>query len=106
MSIDGQFSGSGHPLEGQIRKIINNECAFTPRVVTGKKGDILEIANYDPILHNTHIIQGNRTFLNVAQLPNSRTIRKRIKREGVHHIRCDKHTFMEAVLVVFDHPLF
>ena len=84
----------------------NDHCVFTPRVGAARLGNILEIQNRDPILHNTHIKKGKRTFLNVAQLAGSRPILKKLKRTGVHVFRCDKHTFMTGALLVFAHPYF
>jgi plastocyanin len=88
------------------RMMVNAKCAFVPNVGAARVGDILEIHNQDPILHNTHIKMGKKTFLNVAQVPNSRPIPKVLKRTGLHVFRCDKHTFMTGTLLVFNHPYF
>ena len=71
------------------RMIVNAKCAFVPNVGVAHVGDILEIHNQDPILHNTHIKIGEKTFLNVAQVPNSRAIPKTLKRTELHVLRCD-----------------
>ncbi len=86
------------------RIIANTDCRFLSRVGVGRVGDSLAIHNRDPILHNTHIKLGKRTFVNVAQLAASRPIVKTLKRAGLHVVRCDKHTFMRGWLQVFDHP--
>lgn len=91
-------------LSKQVVENVN--CAFSPRVGAARVGDTLEIYNRDPILHNTHILVGKKTFLNVAQLAGSRPIPKALKRVGLHAIQCDKHTFMTGALQVFDHPYF
>ncbi|MEX0830461.1 MAG: hypothetical protein WD032_09460 [Nitrospirales bacterium] len=88
------------------RSVLNRECAFSPRIGTARKGQAVEIRNLDPILHNTHIKYGRRTFLNVAQVPGGKLIVKRLKRSGVHDIRCDKHVFMKGYLHVFSHPFY
>ena len=88
------------------RSVMNMRCAFSPRISTARQGQEIEVRNQDPILHNTHIKYGRRTFLNVAQVPNGKPIIKRIKRHGLHAIRCDKHVFMEAYLHVFLHPYY
>ena len=88
------------------RIIANANCVFAPRVGAARLGDILEIHNNDPILHNTHIKKGERTFLNIAQVAGSRPIPKILKRTGVHTFRCDKHTFMSGAILVFEHPYF
>lgn len=87
-------------------KMANRDCLFLPDTLAMMRGDSIEIQNQDPILHNTHIKLKKRTILNVAQLSNSSPVAKRLKRVGVHNIRCDKHRFMEATLHVFAHPWF
>ncbi len=88
------------------RKVLNMQCAFAPRIGVARAGEEIEVRNQDPILHNTHIKLGKRTFLNVAQVPGGRPIVKRLKRAGLHTIRCDKHVFMESYLYVFNHPYY
>ena len=88
------------------RPVLNTQCAFAPRVGVARQGQEIEIRNQDPILHNTHIKHRGRTFLNVAQVPGGKPIVKRLKRSGLHTIRCDKHIFMEGSLHVFSHPYY
>ncbi len=88
------------------RVIVNAKCAFSPRVSAGRIGETLEIQNLDPILHNTHVVAGKKTIVNVAQVTGSRPIPKTLKRAGLYAFRCDKHTFMSGALKVFDHPYF
>jgi plastocyanin len=95
-----------HDGAGPKRIIVNAKCAFEPRVATGRVGDTLEIQNLDPILHNTHVVVGQKTIVNVAQVAGSRPIPKTLKRAGLYVLRCDKHTFMTGALQVFDHPYF
>jgi len=83
---------------GPTRIIVNAKCAFAPRVAAGRFGETLEIQNLDPILHNTHVVVGKKTIVNVAQLAGSRPIPKTLKRSGLYTIRCDKHTFMSGAL--------
>jgi hypothetical protein len=86
--------------------VLNMRCAFFPRIGTARKDQDVEVRNQDPILHNTHIKYGKRTFLNVAQVPGGKPIVKGVKRSGLYVIRCDKHVFMEAYLHVFSHPFY
>jgi hypothetical protein len=106
VSVEGmkgeEFSAALTPK----RPVLNTQCAFAPRIGLARQGQELEIRNQDPILHNTHIKHGKRTFLNVAQVPGGNPIVKRLKRSGLHTIRCDKHVFMEAYLHVFSHPFY
>ena len=86
--------------------VINLQCAFSPRIATARLGQKIEVRNQDSILHNAHIKLGERTILNVAQVPNGIPIVKRLKRPGLHSIRCDKHVFMKAFLQVFPHHYY
>jgi plastocyanin len=87
-------------------KVDNRDCRFQPSVSVGLTGSVLEIQSADPILHNTHILQNDRTFLNVALPPGGRTIRKTLSQPGRLDVRCDAHEFMRASLHIFDHPYF
>ena len=93
-------------LAAKERPVLNMRCAFAPRIGIARTGQEIEVRNQDPILHNTHIRHGKRTFLNVAQVPGGKPIVKRLKRSGLHEIRCDKHVFMDAYLHVFPHPFY
>jgi plastocyanin len=84
----------------------NRGCRFQPSVIFGVEGSMLNIENADPVLHNTHILQDDQTFLNVALPSGGRTIRKTLKEAGRLAVRCDAHKFMRASLHIFDHPYF
>lgn len=87
-------------------KVDNRDCRFQPSVSVGITGSMLEIQSADPILHNTHILENDRTFLNVALPPGGRTIRKTLSQPGRLTVRCDAHEFMRASIHIFDHPYF
>ncbi len=91
-------------LQGPI--ITNHDCTFTPHIVTTRVNETLEIRNDDPILHNTHIRNGKKTFINVALVVDGLPIRKRIKKPGVMSVECDAHKFMQAYILAFDHPFY
>lgn len=96
------------PAKGPDEKVTisNRNCAYVPRISTITVGQFLEIKNEDPLLHNTHIWLGKKTIINVAQVAGGRPIKKRIKRSGLMRVKCDRHKFMEAYLVAFDHPYY
>jgi len=98
---------SGKPLpQKNPLQLDNRGCRFQPSVLLGVEGSLLNIENADPVLHNTHILQDDQTFLNVALPPGGRTIRKTLKEAGRLDVRCDAHKFMRASLHIFDHPYF
>ena len=98
-------SGKALPAKSPV-SINNQECRFQPTVSLGMQDSPLEIASADPVLHNTHILQNEDTFLNVALPPGGRTIRKTLSQTGHLDVRCDAHQFMQASIHVFDHPYY
>ena len=98
-------TGKALPKKAPL-KVDNRECRFEPSVSLGMTGSVLEISSADPILHNTHIIQNEQTFLNVALPPGGRTIRKKIVQPGPMIVRCDAHEFMRASIHIFNHPYY
>jgi len=109
ISLEGIGRGKPSILENIVIAFENQTCRFVPRVNAAVIGSQMEIRNMDPILHNTHIRQGDRfgpTVINVAQPAGSKVIRKPLRVAGLLDIRCDAHTFMSASMHVFDHPYF
>ena len=117
--VDGQSKGIAHIVVNvkEIAKgkatsekgplnVDNKDCQFEPPVSLGMTGSMLEIQSSDPILHNTHIVQKGKTFLNVALPPGGRTIRKKLSQPGRLTVRCDAHEFMRASLHIFNHPYY
>lgn len=86
--------------------LTNTRCAFAPRIAVGIVGQQVEIRNNDPVMHNTHISMGPRTFVNVAMIPASRPVGKPLKQPGIYTVKCDAHKFMQAHVLAFMHPYF
>ena len=105
VNLKGIGQGKGLPTKAPL-KMDNRNCQFQPSVSVGVTGNILEIQSADPVLHNTHILQDEETFLNVALPPGGRTIRKPLSQPGRLNVRCDAHQFMRASIHIFDHPYF
>ena len=82
----------------------NDHCRFLQHVSSASIKQSLEVQNLDPILHNTHIRTENRAFFNVVLLPQSKGIKKVMKKPGPMTIACNKHPFMLGHIHVFDHP--
>jgi plastocyanin len=101
--------GIKHPTvesDNGVEDLTNKGCAFTPRIGVVKVGQILNLRNEDPMLHNTHIRMGKRTFVNVAQVVDGRLIPRLVNEPGFMSVNCDKHKFMQGYVFVFDHPYF
>jgi hypothetical protein len=84
----------------------NKDCLFVPHVQVAALGSEVLLLNSDPILHNVHARLGRETLFNVG-LPQWRTVRKRLEREGLIRIHCDVlHTWMSAYILVTSSPYF
>jgi hypothetical protein len=89
---------------GAVPTLNNLGCRFDPHVQVAEVGQMLELRNGDPILHNADARIGADTIFNVALTP-SRVVRKPLARPGLVAITCDvRHTWMSAFIVVADHP--
>ena len=95
-----------HDVPVQVSVVKNHRCAFYPRVAALQAGAQTEISNDDPLMHNTNISVNARTVLNVALVAGGNPIRKPLKMEGLHLIKCNIHKFMNAYRYVFSDPYF
>ena len=86
-----------------IPTVTNRTCAFHPRVGMAKAGDLLETRNEDPVMHNTHIYEDKRTFLNVAFVAGGKPVQKKVRKPGLLRLTCDVHLFMQGYVMVVDH---
>jgi len=103
------LEGIDHPRPQHSEEVVtftNKDCSFQPRVQGARLGQPLQLINKDPMLHNTHIRFGKRTFVNVAQVVGGHPILKRIRDVGIMRVNCDKHKFMQGYLLTFDHRYF
>lgn len=83
--------------------ISNHKCQFEPHVAVSRVGGTVGVKNRDPIIHNTHITIGKRTFLNITMLPTTPTVTKPVKQPVPLIVQCDVHKFMKAYVMTFDH---
>ena len=93
-------------VESSPAVVRNTQCRFHPHVAAAQIGDEVQIFNDDPVMHNTNIIVENSTALNVAMVAGGNPIKKRLKKLGLHLVKCNVHKFMQAYRVVFDDPYF
>ncbi len=96
-----------HPKAQPTGLVLDNiHCAFVPHVQVAMIGSELVLENSDPILHTVHARLDHETLFNVG-LPKWRRVSKRLDRAGVVRINCDVlHTWMSAIIVVTESPLF
>lgn len=86
----------------------NKGCQFQPLVGIAYKGSQFVIHNSDPIFHNTSLglmMKGKRsTVYNLALPTQNTTIKKPIRRTGMHSVKCDAHKWMRAYVFAAKNP--
>ncbi len=89
--------GETHPLD-------NKKCAFAPHVQAVTVGQMLDLKNTDPILHDFDaILSSGQTLFNVGMWPD-REVRRPVAYTGILHVTCYIHKWMSAYMVVTEHP--
>lgn len=103
VSLTDISAGKAVPRDRAVT-LNNVKCAFVPHVVSATIGQMLNIHNNDPFLHDAHALLGERTLFNVA-IPKGMTVRKPLAYAGLVHLNCNvRHTWMHAYLFVAEHP--
>ncbi len=70
-------------------------------------GQVLEIVNSDPTLHNIHALPKGNTEFNTGQpIQGMKTEHKFTAKEVMVPFKCDVHGWMNAYVGVLDHPYF
>jgi hypothetical protein len=98
--------GKAMPEEDLI--LDNKACQFVPLVAVTYKGSQFVVKNSDPIFHNTSlglIMKGRRsTVYNLALPTQNMTIKKPVRRTGMHSVKCDAHKWMRAYVYAARNP--
>ena len=82
-------------------------CRYTPHVFGIRVGQLLEIVNSDPTLHNIHAQpRSNREFNTGQPIQGMKTTHTFATREVMVPFKCDVHGWMNAYVGVLDHPYF
>ena len=104
--IEGIHALGKEPARMPPMVLANSRCSFLPHVMTLQTGSPLEIHNLDPVMHNTHITNDTRTFINVAMVVNARPVAKKVAKPGLYRLQCDVHKFMGGYVLASEHPYF
>lgn len=98
----------GKAMPKQDLFLDNKNCQFHPLVGVAYKGSQFVIHNADPIFHNTSlglIMKGKRsTVYNLALPTQNTTIKKPVRRTGMHSVKCDSHKWMRAYVYAARNP--
>jgi plastocyanin len=77
-----------------------DKCSLEPRVQTATVGQVLEVVNRDPILHNVHAYLTSATFFNHALSSRGSEMQAALDKPGIYTVRCDVHPWERATVVV------
>jgi Carboxypeptidase regulatory-like domain len=80
---------------------------FRPRLVAIRRGQVLEVRNGDPTMHNLHSLTGADNGFNVSQVVGRPPFTVALQHaEQMLRITCDVHRWMNVYVAVVDHPYF
>jgi plastocyanin len=105
VQVEGISTGKAFSAADEA-KIEQIKCRYEPHVTVVRPGKQFNIVNQDPILHNVHAYRGDETVFNLAQPFQGQANPQTLDEEGLIHVQCDVHSWMEAWLLVLDSPYF
>jgi plastocyanin len=118
LKVEGQDAG----LKNAVVRITNIEsttepdfgeptldqdgCVFAPTVVLMAQGQELKILNNDGILHNIHTRSRENRSVNRSMPKFMKELKVRFRNPEIIPVRCDVHRWMQAYIVVAEHPYY
>ena len=90
---------SGHAAIRQVNE------TFEPRVLAVTRGSTVEFPNDDPFFHNVFSLSGAASF-DLGRYERGVSRSHTLNKAGIVKVFCDLHSYMSAVVMVFDHPYF
>ena len=95
------------PVPDEPVVIDQRDCVFVPRVIGARVGQLVQIKNSDPALHNVHSLSATTNNFNVGQPREGMVYDVRLgQEEGMLRIKCDLHRWMTEYIGVVPHPYF
>ncbi len=105
VQLEGDFPPAIAPSAPVV--VDQQKCFFVPRVVGAVVGQSLEFHNSDPLAHNVHGLSTTTNRFNFAQpKPGMVTPVVLAAENGMLHIKCDMHRWMNVYVGVVEHPYF
>ena len=83
-----------------------NGCVFSPHVVLVGHGKPLKLLNSDGVLHNVHTWPKKNRSKNIAMPGPVKELTVKFRRPERIRVSCDIHRWMEAWIVVTEHPYY
>lgn len=105
VEVRGPFPGAPAPA---ARVVLDQQgCMFRPRVLALRRGQVLEVRNGDPTLHNVHALSTQGNTFNVSQVAGRPPFTVVMAHEEkMLRVTCDVHRWMNVYVAVVDHPYF
>jgi hypothetical protein len=105
VEVRGPFPGAPPPA---TRVVLDQQgCMFRPRVLALQRGQVLEVRNGDPTLHNVHAHSTKGNTFNVSQVVGRPPFTVVMAHEEkMLRVTCDVHRWMNVYVAVVDHPYF
>jgi plastocyanin len=105
VEVRGPFPGAPPPA---TRVVLDQQgCVFRPRVLALQRGQVLEVRNGDPTLHNVHALSTRGNTFNVSQVVGRPPFTVVMAHEEkMLRVTCDVHRWMNVYVAVVDHPYF
>lgn len=100
------IGGRSFDLPTRAPTIDQKGCRFEPHVRIVAVGSNLDLLNSDQILHNFHTYSRTNPSLNKTQPKSLPKMTLTFERPEIFEVRCDIHDWMQAWLVVADHPYY
>jgi plastocyanin len=92
------------PSDGKI-VLDNLECVFVPHIVIARPGQTIEVKNSDTTGHNANFNFLNNSAQNfVVPAGGSKDLKLEKDEPAPIPVQCNVHPWMEAKLIVVDHP--
>jgi len=96
----------GKPFLGTKPVLEQKGCQYIPHVFLTPAGAAVDITNDDGILHNIHTYSTKNPPVNRAQPKFKKVIEEKFNQPEIFEVRCDAHGWMQAWVVVQDHPYY
>ena len=103
--LQGNFDAS--PVPATLVVLEQRGCLFQPHVVAVRAGQLLEVRNGDPTLHNIHSVSSAHNDFNVSRPPHVAPYTVVVEHpELMLRLTCDVHSWMNVFVAVVSHPYF
>ncbi len=104
--LKGVANAAPVPKPAENPLIDQLDCRYEPHVSLIPAGATIDIRNSDGILHNLHTYSTANPSFNAAQPKFKKIIKKQLDEPEFVRLTCDVHGWMEAWIVVHDHPYY